>query len=191
MYLPKLNRYVPDANGLILMADIEAAAQKGHERGEIYEIALVGVNHPYEAEWKIRPSSYAGTKFQINAGATEFLRNQHGVGYFDDLEFAGLHWVVVAERLHDTIADLREGYPEVVLYSRGSDYDFQLLEHFLGQAGLTPPWHYRNLRDLRTLAAVFPQIPQKAGNHTALSDAYAQASHLEEIRSYLASLEVE
>lgn len=178
MYLKKEDRYVPDSEGLILVVDIEAAAQKGWQRGEVYEIALVGVNHSWSMELYIRPGSYARTRFAINAEATEFLRNEHGVEYFDWLEDVGISWDIAARFLYEQILHLKDNFKEVVLWSQGNDYDFPLLEHFLGQAGLTVPWHYRNQRCLRTMRSQFPDLPYAKGTHRAITDAEAGAHNL-------------
>lgn len=74
-----------------------------------------------------------------------------------------------------TIGDPKEIY----LWGNGKDFDNVILSHALKRMGMKQPWHYRNNRCYRDLAAMYPMFPKGdvMQAHNALSDALAQASH--------------
>lgn len=72
---------------------------------------------------------------------------------------------------------------EIFLWGNGKDFDNVILTHAFRRLGIKLPWHYRNNRCYRDLAAMYPGLPkpliQQA--HNALADAQGQASHAEVI----------
>jgi hypothetical protein len=72
----------------------------------------------------------------------------------------------------------KAGAPKV--WGNGSSFDITILEHAYvkGGVGLAPPWHYTNIRDMRTIVDVSGLMawPQREGtHHNALDDARYQA----------------
>lgn len=82
--------------------------------------------------------------------------------------------------------DLPADYAEYELWCYSTSFDFVVLENaYSVTLNIDPPWHYRSLRDLRTLAAIFPQVarvqPSEADKHTAIGDAKAQMEWLTQL----------
>lgn len=71
------------------------------------------------------------------------------------------------------------GAEKVRPWGNGATFDITLLEQAIRLTGLTVPWSYRNVRDLRTLADIETawgvEKPKPAVEHDALADARAQA----------------
>lgn len=65
------------------------------------------------------------------------------------------------------------------LWANGTDFDIPKLEHLFKSNGCPIPWKYNQVRDLRTLAKLFPEIdwPENPQKHNALQDAICQADH--------------
>lgn len=67
-----------------------------------------------------------------------------------------------------------------ILWSKGVGFDFPILEAAYLRCGWgAPPWHYRQLRCYRTLAALRPEIEPVIDlqQHGAVNDAIMQANH--------------
>ena len=79
----------------------------------------------------------------------------------------------------DRVAVWMNGVTEVGrrVWGHGSSFDVTLLECAYVVCERSPPWHYRNVRDLRTLASLYPEIkcPESNVLHKGDDDAYAQA----------------
>lgn len=68
------------------------------------------------------------------------------------------------------------------VWSKGSDFDFPILNAYLDAYELATPWPFLSQRDYRTLQAVFPFIKAEEKNgekHNAIEDARAQMRGLE------------
>jgi DNA polymerase III epsilon subunit-like protein len=67
------------------------------------------------------------------------------------------------------------------VWGHGATFDISLLEDAYRRCGISVPWFYRNVRDLRTLRALAPDdlvlsAPSAEGNlHVAVDDAIMQA----------------
>lgn len=77
------------------------------------------------------------------------------------------------------------------VWARGPQYDICALEHLFRHYGLPSPWKYNQVRDLRTLTALWPNyaatITREKGEqlHHALHDALYQGRVLIEILNQL------
>ena len=78
-----------------------------------------------------------------------------------------------------------------VIWARGTDFDIPLLTNLFAQYDLAVPWKYNQVRDLRTISKLFPNIVPTANNnpHNALSDALCQAEHCGRILRRIRQLE--
>lgn len=82
------------------------------------------------------------------------------------------------------LAGLAEQY-ELVMYSRGMDFDFPILEHALHKYAepQSMPYAYWNKRDVRTILATAgiskDDVPRVGDAHTALSDCYTQIAQVQ------------
>lgn len=68
---------------------------------------------------------------------------------------------------------------DIFVWSKGSNFDFPIIEAAYDKYDLAAPWHYRNVRDLRTLTSLVPhvQFVRPAIAHDPLEDCYAQVDH--------------
>lgn len=78
-----------------------------------------------------------------------------------------------------------------IIWARGTDFDIPLLTNLFAQYDLEVPWKYNQVRDLRTISKLFPNIVPTANNnpHNALSDALCQAEHCGRILRRIKQLE--
>lgn len=175
MYNPITQSYNKDSEANIFFVDIEAAGLAS-KNAEVYEICIEGVNNPLKLVIYIDPNSYEGCEdlFSYDEESAIFLRSQHGMGYFDELKQVGIGWENAAELIARELKALELGTGKPgVFFSQGMDYDFPILENLFKAAEVPCPWHYRNRRDFRTLAAVVPEVTPVRGKHTAESDVAA------------------
>lgn len=66
------------------------------------------------------------------------------------------------------------------IWANGITFDITVLENAYKSTGITVPWKYNTMRDYRTLAALFPEVPKPifVGDvHNALHDAIYQATY--------------
>lgn len=85
------------------------------------------------------------------------------------------------------------GKDDPIIWSNGASFDIPILEHAFAQVGITVPWKFWNSRCYRTIKGLAKAKQIKyagpAVKHNALSDAYAQAQHLQLIWEAHADLE--
>lgn len=71
-----------------------------------------------------------------------------------------------------------------IVWGNGATFDITILEHAfaVGSVGLSAPWHYTNVRDMRTLVDVsglaLGAVPSVGVAHNALDDAKYQAHYI-------------
>ena len=72
---------------------------------------------------------------------------------------------------------------EIYIWGNGKDFDNMILSEAFNKLGMKTPWHFRNNRCYRDLAAMYTMFPKEniAQAHNALHDAIAQARHAEVI----------
>jgi hypothetical protein len=76
------------------------------------------------------------------------------------------------------------GHKKIPVWANGSDFDNVIIEQAYCAVDLARPWDYHYNRCYRTIAALFPNIPEPervGDHHNALDDAVHQAKHLLEI----------
>lgn len=63
------------------------------------------------------------------------------------------------------------------LWAKGPDFDIVLLDAMYQRVGKRKPWHYRDVRDVRTILAISKatNYPTATVEHSALADAIEQA----------------
>lgn len=78
---------------------------------------------------------------------------------------------------------------EVILWANGIDFDWGLIKEVLSDYQGKSPVKYNNVRDYRTFAKLFSNVPRAEMPpdlaHNALEDAKAQAVHCMELFKYL------
>ena len=73
-----------------------------------------------------------------------------------------------------------------IIWCKGTDFDTAILAHAFTSYGYPVPWKYNNVRDMRTLKKLHPQIPyhENPQPHNALWDAINQAQHVDQIFAF-------
>lgn len=70
------------------------------------------------------------------------------------------------------------GTPQPLVWGNGATFDITMLEIAYSRFSMFVPWSYRNVRDIRTLAALVPEAqnfkPAPTVEHIAMADAVAQ-----------------
>lgn len=68
-------------------------------------------------------------------------------------------------------------------WAKGPQFDFAVLEHAFAEYGISNPWKYNQVRDLRTLKGLYPDKiwAPNPSEHNALADAKYQAAILQQL----------
>ena len=66
------------------------------------------------------------------------------------------------------------------IWANGPAFDIIILETAAKHAGVTVPWNFWQARDCRTVFRLNPAREEKANNHNALDDCYAQTIKLQQ-----------
>lgn len=165
-----------------VMCDLETT---GVEAGCcILSIAFV----PFATEYPL--DSFYETISHLDSKINGFTDDSATLAWWDKQKseiqqeaFSGTRGVKsVLETASHYLAQLGEP-KEIYLWGNGKDFDNVILAHAFKKLGIKQPWHYRNNRCYRDLAAMYPMFPKGdiAQAHNALHDAQAQASHAEVI----------
>ena len=85
--------------------------------------------------------------------------------------------------LESVLKSFHHWYPsKACLWGFGSNFDNRILREGFDLVGITPPWHWRDDRDLRTLVGIanshghdWPHVEKVGTAHNALDDAVYQA----------------
>lgn len=177
--------FIPDRDKLRFVLDIETLAL-AETNAAVVDIALVEVlGNCRFFSGQIKPSWYEEyinytdkDAFTINPATVDW-HNSHNPGYLNMLEQRGEAGTTVVGRMFDFLVDLQtREQKQIVIMTQGTDFDIPRITNLLKQCGCPLPWHYRNVRDLRTLQQITPHLKYVAGNHTALEDARHSADHL-------------
>lgn len=122
---------------------------------------------------KIKPSSYAGTMFEIAAETIQW-HNTNKPGYLEDLEANGVSFQEAAMTFHDWLSGFAQN-SDLHMWAQGKDFDQSVLGWLFKQCGIKPAYSYRNFHCTRDLLYLNPGARIKGGQddaaHTALADA--------------------
>lgn len=122
---------------------------------------------------KIKPSSYAGTLFEIDADTIQW-HNTNKPGYLDDLEANGVSFQEAAAVFNDWLSGFAQN-SDLHMWAQGKDFDQSVLGWLFKQCGIKPAYSYRNFHCTRDLLYLNPGARIKGGQdeaaHTALADA--------------------
>lgn len=176
--------FIPDCEKLRFVLDTETLALE-ETNAAVVDIALVEVlGSGRFFSGQIKPSWYKEfllrypDSFTINPATVEW-HDKNNPDYISMLEQRGEAGATVIGRLFDFLVDLQTmEQKQVVIMTQGIDFDIPRIANLFKQCSCPLPWHYRNVRDLRTLQNLTPQLKYVAGNHTALEDARHSADHL-------------
>lgn len=89
---------------------------------------------------------------------------------------------VAVEKALNQISHLYRAFEVVEVWGNGSNFDVSIMDTLYADYLQSPPWTYKQVRDLRTLASLVPEadtmmpVKDQAGvKHSAIDDAYRQA----------------
>jgi hypothetical protein len=171
----------PDSEKQSFVLDLETLAID--PRAVVTEIALVELKTGATFNCIINPLEQQENGFVQNQETLSW-HLKRDPSYAMKLAHNGIKGLSAAEKV---VTFLREAKAisgkEPLIWCQGTDFDIPILNHFLGKylgAGKNP-WAYTNVRDIRTLAALFPDVSYVKGNHTALSDAQGSATFLNQL----------
>ena len=71
------------------------------------------------------------------------------------------------------------------IWANGPTFDMNILEHAYKQHGIPLPWKFYNVRDARTVYALYPDLPIPATTHHALEDCQRQIKMLQDTIKHL------
>lgn len=94
------------------------------------------------------------------------------------------------EHIHSALDSLTEyckQWEKIRVWGNGASFDVPLLEAAYAACNMKEPWHYTNSMCYRTMKNLFPSVPylRPTTAHNALSDATAQAAHLNRIFHFM------
>jgi len=70
---------------------------------------------------------------------------------------------------------------DAIVWCKGMNFDFPILHEAYSRVHLPIPWHYRNIRDSRTITAVSGlKFEKSAGAHNPYNDCLAQIKDLQQ-----------
>lgn len=171
--------YEPDHQKLLFVLDTETLSLEPN--AAVIDIAIVPVNSNWSFSEQIKPSSYEGKaagKFHLSPATLEFHKEKNPA-FLNLCEQRGVSVETAAMGVFNFLEEVQQvEKKQVVLMCQGTDFDIPILKNLLYQAGLLIPWHYRNVRDLRSLQALTPEVEYDKGGHTALDDARHSLVHL-------------
>lgn len=171
----------PDSEKQHFTLDLETLAIDPH--AVVTEIAIVEIKTGSTFNCIINPLEQQESGF-IQSQSTLEWHLKRDPSYAMKLAHNGIRGLSAAEKV---VTFIREASAisgkEPVIWCQGTDFDIPILSNFLtrylGKGKL--PWAYNNVRDVRTLAALFPEVPYVKGDHTALSDAQGSATFLNQV----------
>lgn len=164
-YKPKVH-IVTDTETLAL--DSKAAVV------DIGAVMAMGKFEPCQFSRLIKPSSYVGTPFEINAETVEW-HNTNKPGYLDQCEAEGVSFQEAAHEFHAWLSSFAAN-AELHMWAQGKDFDQPILNYLFKVSGIEKiAYSFRNFHCTRDLLFLNPGARIKGGQdeaaHTALADA--------------------
>lgn len=173
-YKPKVN-IVVDTETLAL--DSKAAVV------DIGAVMAMGKFEPCQFSLLIKPSSYAGTLFEIDSETIQW-HNVNKPGYLDQCEAEGVSFQEAANLFNDWLGSFAAN-AELHMWAQGKDFDQSVLGWLFKQCGIKPAYNFRNFHCTRDLLFLNPGARIKGGQdeaaHTALADAVWAAAQFRAI----------
>ncbi|MND61127.1 hypothetical protein D3C87_600990 [compost metagenome] len=168
----------PDAGKRHLVLDLETLAL--HPHAAITEIGIIDLLTDQTLSLKINPHEQREGFVQDPQTIEWHLKRDPS--YLINLAHTGVRPCTAAGNLHNWLMQVKANSDkELVIWCQGTDFDIPIITNFLKHYQYHLPWGYTNVRDIRTLAALFPEVEYKKGNHTALEDATMAAQYLRKL----------
>lgn len=168
----------PDAGKRHLVLDLETLAI--HPHAAITEIGIVDILTDQQLYLQINPHEMKEGFVQDPKTIEWHLTRDPS--YLINLVHTGVRPCHAAGALHNWLMQVKANSDkELVIWCQGTDFDIPIISNFLKHYQYLLPWKYLDVRDIRTLAALFPQVEYKKGNHTAIEDARMAAQYLRKL----------
>lgn len=168
----------PDSGKRHLVLDNETLALSPH--AAITEIGVVDLLSDEKFFALINPTEQTDGFVQDPQAMNWHL--QRDPNYLINLVHNGMRPDVAAGRLHNWLMEVKRNTgKELVIWCQGTDFDIPIISNFLKHYQYHLPWGYTDVRDIRTLAALFPRVDYKKGNHNAIEDASMAAQYLRKL----------
>lgn len=160
---------------LHVLMDLEFLSLK--ENASISEIAAISLESG--ASFSVIVDACDLPQFSIDSDTVEFHDKQHG----NYLAFLAIRGIFCTQAANDFITWLHQQARDrkIILWSQGLDKDIPILRNLLRFSGLEDPFRYNDVRDFRTVAAMFPEIKYIKGNHSALDDVAKMHIHFQKL----------
>jgi DNA polymerase III epsilon subunit-like protein len=135
---------------------------------------------------------YASISIQSNLDAGRQISEDTVIWWMQQSPAAQLVFTEKKTSLEDALVSFTEWFgtsknaERQNIWSNGADFDLPMLAHAYHLYGMTVPWKFWNARCARTyknlpVAATLPK-PEPTVKHNAMSDALAQAKHMQAIQ---------
>lgn len=172
----------PDSTKRSIVLDLETLAI--HPQAAITEIGIIDLISDERFSLLINPAE------QLNEPSQKFVTSQDTMEfhlkrdplYLVNLAHTGVRSSFAAGLLHNWLMERKaQTGQELVIWCQGTDFDIPIITNFLKHYQYHLPWRHDDVRDIRTVAKLFPGISYKKGNHSALEDASMEAQHLRKL----------
>lgn len=168
----------PDSGKRHLVLDLEFLALKPN--AAITEIGIIDLLTDQQLYLQINPHEQR-EDFAQDPGTIEW-HLKRDPNYLINLAHTGVRPDYAAGTLHNWLNQVKANSgKDLVIWCQGTDCDIPIIVNFLRHYQYNLPWEYLNVRDIRTLAALFPHVEYKKGNHSAIEDARMAAEHLRKL----------
>lgn len=163
-----------------LVLDLETLAI--HPHAAITEIGIVDLLTDERFSLLLNPNEMLTEPGFVQDPSTIDWHLRRDPSYLILLAHNGIRPCTAAGLLHNWLMERKNlSDKELVIWCQGTDFDIPIITNFLKHYGYHLPWGHTNVRDIRTLAALFPGLEYKKGNHTALEDAVMAAEYLRKL----------
>lgn len=178
MTSPAPRKYKPKVN---IVVDTETGALDS--KAAVYDIGAVvawPIHLGASFSIKIKPSSYNGTAFEVNAETLQWHKDNKP-GYLEQCEEEGVDFREAAQVFADWLQTYAANF-DLHMWAQGKDFDQSVLGWLFNQCSIKQPYSYRNFHCTRDLLFLNPAARIRGGQdeaaHTALADAEWAASQL-------------
>lgn len=170
----------PDSQKRHLVLDLETFAIAPN--ATITEIGIVDILSDDRFYVRINPDEMLTSSAFSHSQQTIEWHLKRDPNYVVTLGHCGMRPDVAAGSLSNWLKEKKiQSGQELVIWTQGIDFDIPIITNFLQHYGYPLEWKYNDVRDIRTLAAFFPNVEYKKGNHSASEDSFMAAQYLRKL----------
>lgn len=151
----------------------------------VIDIGMVNLLTAEKFSVQINPENYEAlykmedTHFHVNDETIQWHQKKGAGNAYDRACQDGIAISLAIDLITDTLLDWAGKDHELQIWCQGTDFDIPVIDNLFAFDGSKLPWKFSQVRDLRTVTALYPDVPRTTwGNHTALEDAIYQGQHL-------------